>query len=300
MTLPNFVVIGAAKSGTTTLYHALAQHPQVFMCPVKEPRFFEFDGLRPEQAGPYDDYLLETSVFDLDAYRQLFAGVTAEIAVGEVSPGYLASETAAESIQKYVPHARLIAILRNPADRAYSHYMMKVRDGVENVSFEEALRREPERIRNGWRVGRYVERGFYYQQLKRYYARFRREQIHVFLFEEFQANPAGTMQSLFEFLGVDPGVTVDLATRYNASGMVRNPLLHFLWVRSRWLRRRLRPALPAAFRRAAYQRVTRNLVTTPLAPDVREALLEQYRPDIELLQELLERDLSVWWQPRVE
>ena len=141
MPMPNFLVIGAAKSGTTALYHTLKQHPQIFMSPVKEPHFFAFEGERPVYCGPGDRELFNPRVvFRLEDYVRLFDGLRAQTAVGEASVQYLMrSDAAAARIRQHIPRAKLIAILRQPADRAYSHYIMLRSQGLERLSFTQAL-----------------------------------------------------------------------------------------------------------------------------------------------------------------
>lgn len=142
MTMPNFLIVGAQKAGTTSLHYYLKQHPQIYMRPRKEPHFFEgmhWDFYRPGR--------IMLAVTDLADYQALFEGVTDEKAIGEASASYLYSPKAPTLIKRSIPDARLIAILRNPPDRAYSNFLHCVRGGRESiVDFAEALRVEEERI----------------------------------------------------------------------------------------------------------------------------------------------------------
>jgi hypothetical protein len=124
MTMPNFLIIGAAKSGTTSLHHYLKQHPQVYMSQIKEPSFFAFEGTKPAIPGPWKRWAAHNFITDIQAYRSLFQGVSDEVAIGEASTIYLVHPTAPQRIRHYVPDAKLIAILRDPAERAYSNYRM--------------------------------------------------------------------------------------------------------------------------------------------------------------------------------
>ena len=123
MTMPNFLIIGAMRAGTTSLYHYLKQHPQVYMSPVKEPRFFALEGEKPDPGRPTDERLMNHSITDIEAYRALFQAVSKETAIGEASPLYLYSPKAPERIRHYIPDAKLIAVLRDPVERAYSHFL---------------------------------------------------------------------------------------------------------------------------------------------------------------------------------
>lgn len=134
MTLPNFLIIGAAKAGTTSLYHYLAQHPQIYMSPIKEPNFFALEERCVDFRGPGDHlYIKQFSVTELERYRSLFQGVTHEQAVGEASPLYLYSPVAPARSHRYVPEMKLIAILRHPVDRAYSAFLHLLRDEREPI-----------------------------------------------------------------------------------------------------------------------------------------------------------------------
>ena len=134
MAMPNFLIIGAAKSGTTALYHSLKQHPQIYMSPVKEPRFFAFEGETPRFCGPGDDRFVRKFVTNFEDYLRLFEAVTDQIAIGEASTVYLTmSETSSRRIRHHLPHAKLIAVLRHPADRAYSQYQVRFSSGLEKL-----------------------------------------------------------------------------------------------------------------------------------------------------------------------
>lgn len=201
---PNFLIIGAAKSGTTSLYHYLDQHPQVFMSPMKGPRFFAMEGRRPAFTGPQDDVVNGRTITTAEDYVDLFRAVTNQRAIGEASDWYLSSAEAPERIYKYLPNVRLIAVLRQPADRAFSSYMHFARNGFEPLSFEDALAAEDARIANGWSpLFAHRGRGYYATQLKRYFARFDREQIRVYLYDDLQRDPAVLVRDIFTFLGVN-------------------------------------------------------------------------------------------------
>jgi len=131
MTIPNFLIIGAAKSGTTSLYHALKQHPKIFMSPVKEPNFFALEGgeLNYPQ-GTVDPRYLAQCITTKEEYNQQFEGVSNEIAVGEASPIYLYHPQAPVRIKNCLPNVKIIVILRNPIERAYSNFLHHIREGV--------------------------------------------------------------------------------------------------------------------------------------------------------------------------
>ena len=142
MTLPNFLVIGAAKAGTNALFHYLRQHHQVYMSPWKEPKFFAFesrDELTFRAANGREAPVNATVILDRQEYEQLFDGARGELALGEASPHYLYVEKAPARIKALVPEMKLIAVLRNPVDRAFSSYLHLVRDALEPLDFGTAL-----------------------------------------------------------------------------------------------------------------------------------------------------------------
>jgi hypothetical protein len=208
-----------------------------------------------------------------------------------VSPEYLANPRAAGRIRERLPAARLVAILRSPVERAFSDYLMYVRDGAEpETDFGRALDAQEERRRTGAPTGYYVETGFYGRQLRPYFEAFPRERIQVHLFEDFAADPAAVLRDLFAFLGVDPGLGRVPERAVNVSGVPRNALVAAA-VRGG---RRLAPLLPSALRRRAKAAVARGLERPALAPEHRRRLVELYREDVAELERLLDRQLDGW------
>ena len=294
--LPNFLVIGAAKSGTTSLYHYLRQHPQIFMSPVKEPRFFALEGDSLDWHGPGDQRFATNSITTLHAYRELFEQVNGESAVGEASVLYLEHPEAPDRIARRIPHARLIAVLRNPADKAYSSYLFNCRQGYEQLEFEDALRAEPERIADGWYWSwRYRTRGFYDRSLRPYFERFDRSQIRVHLYEDFTRDPRGLLADLFGFLGVDYGFQPNMKVRHNVSGRPKRPRLQRLLTRPHPVKEAAKSVISEDWGHRVIARLQRpNLVRPPLRPETRVDLIDSYREDIGRLEELIGRDLSHW------
>lgn len=204
MKLPNFLIIGATKAGTTSLHHYLGQHPDIFVAPAKETNFFA-----QESALCFTGKAISLP----EEYAAQFAGATTQKAIGESSPAYLAVPAAPERIARMLPNIKLIAILRNPVDRAYSHYLMRRRQGREDrETFEEVLN-EPDRDP----VRSYTERGFYGKFLTRYFEHFPKEQIKVFLYEDLVDDPKTVVRDCFEFLGVDPDVQIDTSKKHNVN-----------------------------------------------------------------------------------
>src|SRR5215469_4673603 len=144
MPWPSFFIIGAANSGTTSLYGWLKQHPEIFMPALKEPHYFS--QIRPS----YEQRYLRTYVTDSRAYLKLFCRGACSRAIGEASPSYLFDREAPLRIRSVVPHAKIIVLLRDPLERAQSHYLMDVREGVQERTFDEAVKDDWNRKRKGW------------------------------------------------------------------------------------------------------------------------------------------------------
>ena len=294
--LPNFLIIGAYKSGTTALYRYLNQHPQVYMSPLKETNFFALEGLTPNYQGPRDDRAPTNrlSITDWENYQAQFTDVTTETAIGEASPMYLYSPRAPERIQQRLPDAKIIAILRQPADRAYSNFLHLLRDGRERChDFAVAWSQEDRRIAANWApIWRWQSIGYYAKQLSRYYERFPHSQIKVLLHEDLVHHPQQTFQEIFDFIGIDATFAPDTRHRPNQSGVPKNRWLHGV------ARRLLIDPMRATGKPQLVdlsQKIRSSLLYKPtLDPRFRKELTSLYRTDIEQLQTLIHRDLSHW------
>lgn len=302
MMLPNFLVIGAAKSGTTSIYHYLKQHSQIYMCPVNETNFFALDRetLELHFQGPGDREIVDRhAVKELGEYRTLFRIAGDCPAVGESSPLYLYSPIASQKIQQHIPNVRLIAILRDPVERAYSNFISYVQVGLEPIQdFVQALVAEEQRIRSRWGpwpFWHYRTLGFYYAQIKRYYDLFSSEQIQIHLYDDLKTDTVGVLQQIFAFLDIDPTFVPDVRHRYNRSGFPRSNALQDLLIKPNPLRSTLRLFFPAKIRELIRRSLLKyNLIKPVLAPEVRINLIQGYRQDILKLQDLIQRDLSNW------
>jgi hypothetical protein len=273
MTLPNFLVIGAAKGGTTSLYNYLRQHPDIFMSPMKEPNYFTDE----------DQLFGKRSVRSRNEYERLFDGVKNEHAIGEATPRYLNAVGGVGRIRADLPGVRLIATLRQPADRGYSAYLARFTDSREFASAEEVLQ-----------LGNYqFESGIYSPKLQRYFDTFPREQIKVILFDDLIARPQEIVRSLYSFLGVDPEFAVDVTTRFNRTFSPRFVRLTRLFnaTAKSWAR-----IAPWASGTGLGTPLRRLLLRNPdrMPPALRRRLTDQYRDDIIATGKLIGRDLSHW------
>ncbi|HWH23428.1 MAG TPA: sulfotransferase [Candidatus Limnocylindria bacterium] len=306
---PDTFVIGAAKSGTTSLHEYLKAHPQVFMSARKEPRYFS-----PDVASRVEGKSLRHGR-DLTAYLELFAGAGAVRRAGESTTRYLYSRRAPRLVHDFDPGAYIVAMLREPVSMIYSlhgHYLSK---GVETIDdFEAALAAEPERAArdtpDSMSLTLYRARGRYGEQLARWYDVFPAQRIHVIVLEEFARQPAAEYRRLLEFLDVDPSFVPDSFETYNARHEPRSLLVRSL-IRARptqWLAWQALPRVVGQARASGFvnrfKGVNRRAgERQPIRPQVRDRLIAELHDDIALAGRLIGRDLlALWWggQPAVE
>jgi hypothetical protein len=293
--LPNFFLIGAPKSGTTALWHYLRQHPQLFMSERKEPRYFAFRDDSVRLNGPGDRESFE--VMTREQYESLFDDAGDATAIGEASQWYFYVESAVPEILRAVPHAKLIVVLRDPAERAFSNYLHARRERLEPCArFGDAIDAEADRIRAGWSPRfHYVAKGFYHQQLSRCYRHVDRERLRVYFYEDLQRDAAALMCDMFEFLDVDPQVPLDTSARHNESVLPRSEFVERI-VNSKRIGRTMTKLVtaPAWLR---IENTVRRLNTAPrptLSSTDRARLIDLYHDDVRALEVLTGRDLSSW------
>jgi len=298
--LPNFLLVGAAKSGTTSLYHYLKQHPEIFMSPVKEPFFFSFINKKPYFKGPFDQKTNEEIITSLDEYKNLFQGVNDEKAIGECSNSYLYFQDSAAHIKKFIPECKIIIILRNPLERAFSHYMQAVMIGHENLIFEEALKKEKERLKVNWRWHyQYVGQGMYYHQVKKYLEIFEMQMVKICFFEDLIHNPKDFMKKIYQFLGVQSEFVPELDKIYNRSGLPKNRFVHKFLRDSNLIKEITRPFTSTTMRGKLYNIlsvINYDFKNKPIInKETRKYLADAFKNDSLKLQNIINRDLSAWF-----
>jgi hypothetical protein len=231
----------------------------------------------------------EPLVLDRAAYLELFRNVRDEIAIGEASVSYFALPRAAAAIREAVPDARLLFVLRDPADRMFSRYTATLEAGAA-VSFREWARASMH-TEDEWGPERGV--GRYAAHLQRFFDTFPRDRIRVYLYEEYRAAPRTVLRDIFAFLGVDPAYAVDVSRRHNETMAPRFPWLHRL--RRRVVGgRSLTSWLPSAARRTVGRLYRRRRAGASVDPADRRLLVDYFRDDILRTAALLDRDLSAW------
>ncbi|MFN0188184.1 MAG: sulfotransferase domain-containing protein [Bacteroidia bacterium] len=309
---PNFFIVGAAKSGTTSLYDYLNQHPEVYMSPIKEPNYFasdiDLDAIREEVKSRIkllnvDEYIKSDMkksmhrafITSFDQYLALYRFAKNEKAIGEASASYLFSKTAARNIFEYNSNAKIIMVLRQPAQRAYSHYLMDQRMALTNLSFEDALAEEAKHpIRNWGATSLYLELGLFSEQVKRYLDVFPRDQVLILLNEELRHSTKATMKKVYSFLNVNPNFNVSLEKDFNTAAVPRNPIVRKL-ITVNTFRVKIRRALKNSFLKEIIKKL---LFTKPekgeMQPETKVQLEKYYKNDIKSLEKLIDIELSTW------
>jgi hypothetical protein len=295
---PTFLILGAPKCGTTALHYALSRHPDVFMAPDKDPLFFELDAEYDLGPGAY--------------WERHFSTWRGEAAVGEARPTKLMLPFVPDRVLRSFPDVRLVAILRDPAERAFSHWWMRRCNGLEPLEFAQALETNAAAIEAGrtfegppgidaWRehldpgiptAPVYLEFGTYAAQLARWSERFGAERIRVLFFDDWKRDPDGVLRGLLGFLGVDPDRAVPGRAVYNAA-------LPGAALAALELDRRigLSRFVPGRFRQGVKDFLSRNTSAPRLDPALRRWLVERYDDDVQSLERTFERDLSAWRFP---
>jgi len=291
---PDFFIVGAPRCGTTSLWHHLRRHPDIFMSPVKEPNFFAY--VQPRTHDAIGRPIRGVIITDEDVYLGLFERAKGGQLLGEASVSYFSNSAAPVRIKQKNAQAKIIAILRQPVDRAFSNYLLCRRDGSEPRStFLEALLDDYRCFRQAPDDSRYIGVGFYAKHLQRWLDTFGPARVKVYLYEDLERDTARIVNDICEFLDVPwyGGRFFDPNERLNAHGEPRGKLGAIL----------LRMNLPLAALRTRLMRglnikVRDMLVRTadkpPIEPEAAAFLRDLYKDDILQLQELIGRDLSHW------
>ncbi len=304
MTLPNFLIVGVQKAGTTSLYSYLREHPQVYMSPVKETDFLSYEPPPISESGSLSAADLLTKggrkrILTIDDYLELFEDVRDEIAIGEASPNYLFYyEQSVRMIKKYVPDAKLIVVLRNPVERAYSDYLMNVRELVGN--------RKPlaEQVVSSAQSSYTLLKGRYYEGLKHFLEAFDPAQVQIMMYSDLTKNSDRFMSQLYDFIGVDSSFKANTQKRQQTAQVPKNQNINKLLRTRNPLRSAVGTVLKILMPEAQRQKLRSRLIAVnsqgkeglPLTDEDRVLLENYYREDIIRLQDLINTDLSAWFK----
>lgn len=292
--LPNFLIVGGARCGTTALYHFLKQHPKISFPKLKEPRYFSSLHQNFPHQGPGDYSIDKAIIKDYIEYKKLFSNIDNEL-VGEASPDYLYFyNSTAEEIYNHLGDIKIIIILRNPVNRAFSAYNHLVRDNREKISFQRALNKEEERMKMNYDfMWFYKDVGLYYNQVKTY------RQIFSNVLTVFQENlkfrPEKTMKNIFHFLGVENYQGTDYSINYNTVGKPKNRFAKFILNRNNKVSYFFRESIKKTIPRNYLERISNRVIQKQKLDDnVKDELYRYFHSDIEKLENLLGSNLDVW------
>jgi hypothetical protein len=311
--LPNFFIVGAPKAGTTSLYYYLGQHPEIYISPIKEPHYFaaemraenfepklrrriarETRGLAKFLSGPMREMRFGGLVADRENYLRLFANAGAERVLGEASACYLWSPTAAERIASEIPAARIIVLLRDPAERAFSQYLHGVANGEIRWSFREHIQRNL-RHRSGQLAIHYpfLEFGLYYEQLRRYREHFGKN-VWIGFHDDFLSRPLSVYLDICRFLGVEE-FPANTELRYLEAQVPRTAAVG--WLKRSGVWKSVAKMTPSGVRPFLRRALMRPAAPHGMDPVDRGYLVDFYREDIRKLESLLGRDFDAWLMP---
>lgn len=303
--LPDFLIVGAAKSGTTSLFNYLGQHPEINLPEIKEPWFFSYFGdessILNSRSG---DRVKQSLVLNPDAYFQLFSKLKNSCITGEASTCYLyLHERTIKNIRQFYGDdfrsVKIVIVLRNPVDRAWSNYQMHKRDGTEDMDLQTAMLPESYRKRESENFGIYYDYigfGQYYEQVKAFKENF--PEVKIILYDDLLQQPDAVLKDLFEFLGVDGSIPVDTDVMYNISGTPKNALaawiVNFIYPPNR-LKAILKYLLPTNFRMFLRVRLSEVLLKRKNIPEEGKKVLQDvFKGNIVQLSKEINRDLSFW------
>lgn len=298
---PDFVIAGAAKSGTTALYLYLREHPGLFLTEPKEPHYFALAGRRPTFTGPGDDRTINRlAITGRDEYLALYEPAPPSTLRGEASVSTLYYEQAHRRLHEHNPDVRIICMLRDPADRAFSAYsFMRTRTFEPCTDFEQALDDEQRRIAAGWHhIWHYQAMGRYADQLTRLLEIFPREQVLVILYDDFRQDPVEVLERTYRFLSVD-SIPPTVTPEPHRSGEPRIKTLSRVVNTPHPAKQVLARIVPAKARTRIRSAIGRhNVVRSSYRPEIRERLIAGFADDIDRLESLLSVDLSAWREIR--
>tara|TARA_X000000368_G_C23019350_1_gene707260 strand:+ start:332 stop:1213 length:882 start_codon:yes stop_codon:yes gene_type:complete len=283
----DFFIVGAPKAGTTSLYHYLNEHPEVRMSSQKEPDYFSDKAIQ-EKGMYYGKNRINT----LDKYESLFTQEKGVI-YGESSVSYLFYENVAEDIKRYNPDAKIIIILRNPIDRAFSHYLMDYRLGLVSDSFEDIIYKRSKHKSAYLFYQQYIEVSQYSNQIQRYLHVFSKDNLLLIDYENFKKDVAGCVDIVYSFLNISAEFAADVNTKHNTFTMPRNKGIRFIYSFT-FLRKILAFIFPDSLVKSIRGFLFKDDKKPKLLKETRSYLKQFFSDDIRLLGDILDKDYSKW------
>lgn len=292
--LPNFIIAGATRSGTTSLYHYLIQHPNISFPKLKEPRYFSSYDLKLPQKGPGDITVDDKLITSFEKYNDLYFQINNKL-VGDASSEYLYHHlSSVPKIKEKLGDIPIIFILRNPIERAYSAYNNLVRDGRETLTFRQALNAEKDRVDNRYdMMWHYTAVSKYHESIKHFLKEFKN--VKIIIFEEFISNKESTLRGIFSFLGVE-NISIDTSVVYSKSGKPKSKFVAYILGRNNSIGNYIRNFLFKVFKRGFLEKISRFFVSDKdsLPMEMKKQLYKEFETDIENLESLININLSSW------
>lgn len=284
----DFFIVGAPKAGTTSLYHYLNEHPKISMSSIKEPNYFSHEELETQKL-----YYKSHTINSLDSYHNLFPTRDANFIYGEASVSYLFYKNVAEKIKTYNKNAKIIILLRNPIERAFSHYLMDARLGLISKSFESVVDCYEITSKNKLFYQQYIELGKYYDQISNYKRLFNDKNILIIDYEDFKNKTSLCVSNVFDFLQIDTSFMPNLDLTHNT---FRKPKFTFIknLYSSQSIRRVMNKLIPSKFKNNINQIVFDKEDKPILSQDLRERLKSIFKNDVNKLSDMLNKDFSKW------
>ncbi len=307
---PDFFIVGAAKSGTTALQQTLASYADIYMSPIKEPNYFYNEvaieelrkglqeKLKKDNAAQWindgmQGELWNAFIRDESMYKKLFSKAESSQKCGEASVSYLYSLKAAENIYQYNPQAKIIIILRNPAERAWSHFNMEKRMGLVSANFKSEFDKLHLISNPIWgRDPIFLSGGFYYEQVKRYLDVFPKEQVFICFYDDYKLNPKNTICKILGFIGVSLNSEIELIENKKTNEARKSIVDNFL--ESGSLKSRLRKVLKFLGIHKFLKQLLSKENKEQLPATYKLLLKDYYKNDIEKLEELIGVNLNHW------
>lgn len=294
----DFFCVGVAKAGTTTLHDLLCLHDNISLPVRKETNYFSFGHSgKPAFTGPLDGSSVnEPTIVSMDEYVQDFLYKEGDT-LGEVCPSYML-EGSAKNIYEHNPDAKIIILLRDPVGRAISNYQHLVRDGREHLSFEEALKAEPERLRTGWEwFWGLKNNSFYHKSVKEYQDTFGKDNVLILFFEDFVKNQNEHIKQVLEHIGLDPLDANQEELESNKSGVVAKKwkYIHRILLSDGVVNSMLRTIMPTKLRKQLGSLLKRySTEKGEVSLETREHLSSEFSNDLIELEKIVDGKCAIW------
>lgn len=299
---PNFLLVGGAKCGSTSLYYLLNQHPDIFMPKFKEPLYFISDVIKKiskKDLAFKNEGLKDHFIHNEQDYLKLFENVRNETSIGEASATYMYyHKCSIPKIKNMLNDPKIIIILREPVEKSFSQYKHLLKLNAEKLSFEESLEQEDVRISENYTaMYHYKAQGSYFNQIKAFFENF--SNVLVVFMDELRTDPISVSQKCYSFLDVDSSFKPKIKIYNKSSKKIKFRKLHNLLYSEQAfnLKMRIKPLLGSDFYKMIsdkYRNENISKIDVKIAKDTRNKLKAYFKSDIEKIERYLDKDLSLW------